>query len=35
MEMRKAITDKIQEELKQLRIYTEHIDEKSFGCRRK
>lgn len=35
MEIRKAITDKIQEELKQLRIYTECIDEKTSGCRRK
>jgi len=35
MEIRKAITDKIQEELKQLKIYSERIDEKTSNYRRK
>jgi len=34
MEIRKAITDRIQEELKQLKIYTEHIDSKTCSGRK-
>jgi len=35
MEIRKAVTDKIQEEMKSLRMHAENIDEKTSSFRRK